>query len=140
MGKNKQKTTTPPTPVVATAPPTPAPQVVTMSQEDFDALMAKADQIDRIVAAIQGSGKKNGRGGKHQPQPVLDTKTGVAYRTKSAAGIAVAPEYGLPVHNFVWYELVKGTKNKPAKCPNRFEEITQEDYEARNAKQTAPAS
>ena len=112
-------------------------ETVTMTAEQFDTLMGKVSQVDTFIALIQGAGKKNGRGGKHKAQPVLDTKTGKVYPTKSAAGMAVAPEYHLTVHNFVWYELVKGTKEKPAKCPNRFKELTPEDYAAKMAKVTA---
>lgn len=70
----------------------------------------------------------------------LDTKTGKVYHAHSAAGKAVAPEYGLPVHNFVWYELVKGSKDNPAKCPNRFRDISEEEYQKILAKQSAPVA
>ena len=109
-------------------------ETVTMSKEEHAEIMEKVSKIDSLLALLQGSPKKNGRGGKHKAQAILDTKTGKVYRTKSAAGIAVAPEYKLATHNFVWYELVKGTKEKPAKCPNRFKEITQEEYEEKLAK------
>lgn len=113
--------------------------LVRKQQEQIEALTAqvsKPNPIEELVAAITANGeKKNGRGGRHQAQAVLDTKTGKVYRTKASAGMAVAPEYGLKVHNFVWYELVKGTKTNPAKCPDRFKEITQEEYDARLKKQ-----
>ena len=109
-------------------------EMVRKQQEQIDILMARMGEVSPIEALItalaNGGAKKNGRGGKHAAQPVLDTKTGKVYRTKSAAGIAVAPEYGLKVHNFVWYELVKGTKTKPAKCPDRFQDISQEEFDA----------
>lgn len=120
MADNTQNTT-------ATIPQIPG--MVMMSQEQFDALMSRVSVVDRIVTALAGGEvKKNGRGGRHKAQPVLDTKTGIAYRTKAEAGKTVAPEFGLKVHNFVWYELVKGTKENPAKCPDRFQELTDEQY------------
>lgn len=82
--------------------------------------------------------KTNGRAGRHTPIHVLDTKTNKVYRTQAEAGMAVAPEYGLAIHNFVWYELVKGTKNKPAKCPDRFTQISEDEYQERLAEQNAP--
>ena len=109
-------------------------EMVRKQQEQIDALMERMEQKspleEMLTALTNGNTKKNGRGGKKVKQPVLDTKTGKTYRTKSAAGIAVAPEYGLVVHNWVWYELVKGTKKAPAKCPNRFREISQEEFDA----------
>ena len=107
---------------------------ITMTQEMFDQLMGKVSKVDALLAILEGVSKKNGRGGRHTAQPVLDTKTGKVYRTKASAGMAVAPEYGLKIHNFVWYELVKGTKSNPAKCPNRFKDITPEEYEAKKPK------
>ena len=53
----------------------------------------------------------------------LDTKTGSIYHAHSAAGKAVAGEYGLRVHNFVWYEVI-------AKDPTRFKDVTEEQYQA----------
>jgi hypothetical protein len=70
----------------------------------------------------------------------LDTKTGKVYHSHAAAGMAVAPEFGLKVHNFVWYELVKGSKENPAKCPNRFKDISEEEYQKILAKQSAPVA
>ena len=93
------------------------------------------EQINQLLQ--NGTQKKNGRGGRHAPQHVLDLKTGKVYRTKAEAGMAVAPEYGLKVHNFVWYELVKGTKNNPAKCPDRFRVISEEEYQERLKKQNS---
>ena len=101
-------------------------------------MQKQQEQINQLMQ--NGTQKKNGRGGRHEAQHVLDTKTNKVYRTKAEAGMAVAPEFGLKVHNFVWYELVKGTKNKPAKCPERFKVISDEEYEERLKKQkTQPA-
>jgi len=47
----------------------------------------------------------------------LDTKTGIIYKSKNAAGRAVAPELGLehiPNYTFVWYDVVRLAE------PNRF--------------------
>ena len=59
--------------------------------------------------------KEHGVGrGKQKAKPVVDTKTGTRYKSKSAAGMAVAAEYGLdPANTFVWYEVIK-------KDPDRF--------------------
>lgn len=121
-------------------------KTVTLTPEQFQQMMEKmstqSTQIDTLLKVIanltngNGNGKK-GNGGRHTPKPVLDIKTGIVYRTESSAGKAVAPEYGLPVHNYVWYELVKGTKDKPAKCPDRFKPVTMADYEAFEAKKNA---
>lgn len=54
---------------------------------------------------------------KMKAKPVLDTKTGIQYRSKASAGMSVAAEYGLDEKNtFVWYEVIK-------KDPTRFKEI-----------------
>lgn len=58
-------------------------------------------------------GKKRG---KRVAQPVRDTKTGIEYHSKAAAGMAVAAEYGLVPHHFVWYEVIK-------RDPDRFVRI-----------------
>lgn len=101
---------------------------------------AQKQDRDLITLLVQNAAsgttqKTNGRGGRHAPQHVLDTKTNKVYRTKAEAGMAVAPEYGLTVHNFVWYELVKGTKKNPAKCPDRFKVIDEDEYQERLAEQ-----
>ena len=100
-------------------------------------MQRQQEQINQLMQNGNGSQKKNGRGGKHEPQHVLDLKTNKVYRTKAEAGMAVAPEFGLKVHNFVWYELVKGTKNNPAKCPDRFRVISEEEYQERLKKQNS---
>ena len=51
---------------------------------------------------------------KQKAQPQIDTKTHIQYKSKSAAGMAVAAEYGLdPKDTYVWYEILK-------KDPTRF--------------------
>jgi hypothetical protein len=54
---------------------------------------------------------------KMKAKPVLDTKTNIRYKSKSAAGMAVAAEYGLdPTNTFIWYEVIK-------KDSTRFKEV-----------------
>ena len=50
----------------------------------------------------------------------LDTKTGIVYKGRNAAGKAVASELGLghiPNYNFVWYNVVRLAE------PNRFVDV-----------------
>jgi len=55
---------------------------------------------------------------KQKAKPVLDTKTGIQYKSKSSAGMSVAAEYGLDsTDTFIWYEVIK-------KDPTRFKEIS----------------
>jgi len=64
-------------------------------------------QVERTVQTIRKKGRQ-------AAQPVKDTKTGVVYKSKASAGMAVAAEYGLDSKNhFVWYEVIK-------KDPKRF--------------------
>jgi len=75
----------------------------------------------------------NGRGGKKRtPKPVMDTKTGKVYHSHAAAGMAVAPEYGMTVNNFVWYAVI-------AKDPKRFKDISSEEYTTKLEAQNKPA-
>lgn len=78
-----------------------------------------AKEIARIIAgqgvteatpfvrkeAVMETAKRRGR---QAAQPQKDTKTGIVYRSKAAAGMAVAGEYGLDATNtFIWYEVIK---------------------------------
>lgn len=67
---------------------------------------------------VQGAVEVAKKRVKMKAKPVLDTKTGIQYRSKAAAGMSVAAEYpGLdPKNTFVWYEVIK-------KDPTRFKEI-----------------
>ena len=77
-------------------------------------------QVERTVQAI----KKRGR---QAAQPVKDTKTGVVYKSKASAGMAVASEYGLDSKNhFIWYEVIK-------KDPKRFVAASQAEAESPKA-------
>jgi len=61
--------------------------------------------------------------GRRLAKPQKDTKTGIIYRSKAAAGMAVAAEYGLdPSETFIWYEVVK-------RDPKRFVPVSLEEYE-----------
>lgn len=54
--------------------------------------------------------------GKH----TLDTRTGIVYKSRCAAGRAVAHESGLeliPNYNFVWFDVVRLAE------PNRFVDV-----------------
>lgn len=74
--------------------------------------VSKNPKVEQTVQSI----KKKGR---QAAQPMKDTKTGMVYRSKAAAGMGVAAEYGLDSKNhFVWYEVIK-------KDPKRFVPATQ---------------
>jgi hypothetical protein len=62
--------------------------------------------------------------GRKKAKPQKDTTTGIMYKSKAAAGMAVALEYGLdPSETFIWYEVIK-------KAPTRFVSVSPEQYEA----------
>lgn len=64
-----------------------------------------------VKAKAVAEGKARGRA---NASPQKDTKTGVEYRSKCAAGAAVAAEYGLdPTNTYIWYEVIK-------RDPDRF--------------------
>jgi len=68
--------------------------------------------------------KEGVKKGKKKAKPQKDTKTGILYKSKAAAGMAVATEYNLdPTETFVWYEVIK-------KDPARFVSVSMEQYEA----------
>lgn len=49
--------------------------------------------------------------------PVLDTKTGIRYKSKSAAAVAIASEYGLdPEDRFAWFKIIR-------QDPERFKSV-----------------
>lgn len=57
------------------------------------------------------AGKKRAH---QKAKPVRDTRTGIEYKSKSAAGMAVAAEYNMdPNNTYVWYEIIM-------KDPDRF--------------------
>lgn len=65
------------------------------------------------------NGKERGPilGGKRRRVKVKDRNSGTIYDSKSKAGKALAPEFGLdPNDSFVWYRIVKLS-------PDRFEEV-----------------
>lgn len=61
---------------------------------------------------------------RKKAKPQKDTKTGVMYKSKASAGMAVAAEFNLdPTETFIWYEVIK-------KAPDRFVSVTPIQYEA----------
>jgi len=74
-----------------------------------------------VEAQVVTVGTKKGR---QKAKPQRDTTTGIVYRSKAAAGMAVAAEYGLnPTETFIWYEVIK-------KAPDRFVGASPAEYEA----------
>lgn len=60
---------------------------------------------------------------RKKAKPQKDTKTGIVYRSKAAAGMAVAGEYSLDsAETFVWYQVIK-------LAPKRFVSATTDEYE-----------
>lgn len=41
------------------------------------------------------------------PKRTTDMKSGIVYRSRNAAGKAVAPEFGLPITNYVWFDVLR---------------------------------
>lgn len=82
---------------------------------------AQQKQIE-LLTTRTGSGRSGGAvgGGRREPKPVLDTKTGKVYRTMSEAGKQVAAEYGLAIHNWVWYSIPDRE--------SRFKLLSNEEY------------
>jgi len=70
----------------------------------------KESKVSDKAAAVS-KGRMRGRA---KAEPQKDTKTGIVYKSKYAAGTAVAAEYGLdPRNTFAWYGIKK-------KDPDRF--------------------
>jgi len=66
------------------------------------------------VEQLAETGVKKARA---KAKPVVDTKTKIEYKSESAAGRAVAAEYGYdPDDHFVWYKILK-------EDPERFRKI-----------------
>lgn len=66
------------------------------------------------VEKLAETGRKKARAAA---KPVIDTKTKIQYKSESAAGKAVAEEYGYdPDNHFVWYMILK-------KDPDRFKRV-----------------
>jgi hypothetical protein len=52
------------------------------------------------------------------PKPVRDSCTDTSYRSRLAAGIAIAPEFGLdPTESHVWFKIIKVAE------PGRFIDV-----------------
>ena len=92
-------------------------QMVAMAME----LLALRRELDELKS---GNGKTASAGGGRKAHHTRDTKTGRIYKSRAAAGMAVAPELGLKIHNFVWYEVLAKVGD------SRFEDVTDEDWKA----------
>ena len=98
------------------------------NEKMLEALAAALSSIATLAAQNQallsklGNGNGNGNGGSgggkgqkfsdRSPKPVIDTKTGIYYRTESGAGRAVCSEYGLEENNWVWYAVLAADKTR----------------------------
>lgn len=87
-----------------------------------DALVGATAPAVAPTTNIQAAGAQVVRAaksrGKQKAKPVLDTKTGIQYKSKASAGMSVATEYGLdPSDTYIWYEVIK-------KDPTRFRELS----------------
>jgi len=121
------------------------PENTQASAMDVIAMLLKENNdLRRGMLELQVNGGGNGttKKGRAPKSAVrcMDTKTGNVYHSHASAGMAVAPEFGLKVHNFVWYEVL-------AKDNTRFTDISEEKYQAvlkanaekQEAKVTTPA-
>lgn len=132
-----------------------------MVQVPLSQLMRNMQTENELLRQRIAQLEKNGNGGsgnsrvRHTAQPVIDTKTGTVYQSKSAAGMAVIGEYkgqtvthektgakrpvailnknGEPNH-FAWYDIVGGNGYKGVD-PSRFVPATEE-----NIKKFSPAA
>lgn len=43
----------------------------------------------------------------NKPKRTTDTKTGIVYKSRNQAGKAVAPEFGLPISDYVWFDVLR---------------------------------
>ncbi len=94
--------------------------------EREEKLISLTDSLLQLMTTIQTNGGRtatrgNG-GGRQKGKPVKDTKTGIVYKSHSAAGIALAGEFKLPSHSYVWYEIVR-------LAPSRFVDVGAEEVE-----------
>lgn len=95
-------------------------QIAIMAME----LLALRRELDELKS--NGTVKVSGNGKSRKGTKTLDTKTNLVYKSHAACGMAVAPEFGLKVHNFVWYEVLAKVGE------GRFKDITVEEYDERN--------
>lgn len=87
--------------------------------ETLAARGVRPEGFQRVLATPAGAQVIEGvkKRVKMKARPVVDTKTHMQYRSKAAAGMAVAAEYGLDsTDTWVWYAVIK-------KDPTRFKEI-----------------
>ena len=45
--------------------------------------------------------------GRNPPKKTKDTKTGIVYPSRNAAGKALAPTFSLPISPYVWYDVLR---------------------------------
>jgi len=100
-------------------------QTKTDPMEVIAMLLKQNNELLRENTALRTDGNGTTKKGRAPRAAVrcMDTKTGNAYHSHASAGMAVAPEFGLKVHNFVWYEVI-------TKAPGRFTDISEEKYQA----------
>lgn len=110
-----------------------------VTPETMLVIMREIISLRSIVEDLRKNqgGIKTGKNAKGPRKGVktLDTKTGKVYHSHAAAGMAVAGEYGLPVNNWVWFEIIK-------KDSTRFKDISDQEFEAiqkAGEKQETPA-
>lgn len=89
-------------------------------------LLKENNDLRKMMTTMTADGGNGTTKKGRTPRPAvrcMDTKTGNVYHSHASAGIAVAGEYGLKTHNFVWYEVI-------AKDKTRFVDISEEKYQA----------
>jgi hypothetical protein len=109
------------------------PDTMLVLMKEIISLRRDLEDLKKNQGGITGTGR-NVRGPRKGVK-TLDTKTGKVYHSHAAAGMAVAGEYGLPVNNWVWFEIIK-------KDPTRFKDISDQEFEAiqkAGEKQETPA-
>ena len=90
--------------------------IIEVMQEKIAELEARLATVEKRPYA-----KRQLFGGKTERNPIVDTKTGKIYISKSALGKNLAAEFSLdPADKFVWYKI-------RAKAPDRFREATEEE-------------
>lgn len=97
------------------------PDTMLVLMKEIISLRRDLEDLKKNQGGITGTGR-NVRGPRKGVK-TLDTKTGKVYHSHASAGMATAGEYGLPVNNWVWFEIVK-------KDPTRFKDISDQEFEA----------
>lgn len=88
------------------------------AREIASTLAARGTTSSSPPAVIEAAASVGKRRGRAKAKPVIDSKTGIWYRSESGAAKAVAKEYGLdPGDHFAWYVIIK-------RDPSRFKLAT----------------